>query len=141
MALAASGKSRIMLAMSHCLAVPTPTSLLAKPETITCTKTTLNFSVKIIQKGTMMNKLLILIAALSAPVMAEQASCEQLGGTAELIMKHRQANKPMNQIMTIVKQHAPCTIRVGYSSIQGAVYTALKATSRKPLQSFAMISN
>ena len=55
----------------------------------------------------MMNKLLILIAALSAPVMAEQASCEQLGGTAELIMKHRQANKPMNQIMTIVKQHAP----------------------------------
>ncbi len=53
----------------------------------------------------MMNKLLILIAALSAPVMAEQASCEYIGTIAETIMKARQSDRPMSKLMAVIDQY------------------------------------
>ncbi len=66
-----------------------------------------------------MKKIIVLIAILSAPVMAgELASCDQLGGTAERIMKHRQDNGSMSQIMALVNQHAP--------SLSGLVLAAYK---------------
>ena len=86
----------------------------------------------------MMNKLLILIAALSAPVMAEQASCESIGTIAETIMKARQSDRPMSKLMAVIDQYEMPSVKPMVVAAYKSRLTALKATSKKPLQSFAM---
>ncbi|AUR95628.1 hypothetical protein NVP1210O_06 [Vibrio phage 1.210.O._10N.222.52.C2] len=70
----------------------------------------------------MMNKLLILIAALSTPAMAEPVSCDAIGQVAESIMMARQAEQPISKVMALVDGH-------GMSAVKPLVIEAYKRSS------------